>query len=66
MGGGPTIVMRVGGIGNPGDMLGALAQNLFNHVNPIGYSGVMTSPFCGSPTAAMPGRRLDVGLRLGL
>ena len=24
VGGGPTMVMRVGGIGNPGDMLGAL------------------------------------------
>jgi hypothetical protein len=41
------------------------AQNLFNHVNPIGYSGVMTSPFFGQPTAAMPARRIDVGLRLG-
>ena len=26
----------------------ASAQNLFNSVNPIGYSGVMTSPFFGS------------------
>ena len=43
----------------------ASAQNLFNHVNPIGFSGVMTSPFFGRPTAAMPGRRLDVGLRIG-
>jgi hypothetical protein len=43
----------------------ASAQNLFNHVNPIGFSGVMTSPFFGKPTAAMPGRRLDVGLRVG-
>jgi hypothetical protein len=41
------------------------AQNLFNHVNPIGFSGVMTSPFFGQPTAAMPGRRLDIGLRMG-
>jgi hypothetical protein len=41
------------------------AQNLFNHVNPIGYSGVMTSPFFGQPTAAMPARHIDVGLRLG-
>ena len=43
----------------------ASAQNLFNHVNPIGYSGVMTSPFFGRPTAAMPGRRLDLGIRIG-
>ncbi len=41
------------------------AQNLFNHVNPIGYSGVMTSPFFGQPTAAMPARRIDVGMRIG-
>ncbi len=41
------------------------AQNLFNHVNPIGFSGVMTSPFFGQPTAAMPGRRLDLGMRIG-
>jgi hypothetical protein len=41
------------------------AQNLFNHVNPIGYSGVMTSPFFGLPTAAMPGRRIDLGMRVG-
>jgi hypothetical protein len=43
----------------------ASAQNVFNHVNPIGYSGVMTSPFFGQPTAAMPGRRIDIGLRIG-
>ena len=41
------------------------AQNLFNNVNPIGYSGVMTSPFFGGPTAAMPGRRIDLGVRVG-
>jgi Carboxypeptidase regulatory-like domain len=41
------------------------AQNLLNHVNPIGYSGVMTSPFFGEPTAAMPARRIDVGLSMG-
>ena len=41
------------------------AQNLLNSVTPIGYSGVMTSPFFGQPTAAMPGRRIDVGARVG-
>jgi hypothetical protein len=41
------------------------AQNLFNRVNPIGYSGVMTSPFFGQPTAAMPARRIDLGMRIG-
>ncbi len=43
----------------------ASAPNLFNDVNPIGYSGVMTSPFFGEPTAAMPARRIDVGVRMG-
>ncbi len=43
----------------------ASAQNVFNHVNPIGYSGVMTSPFFGHPTAAMSGRRIDIGVRIG-
>ena len=42
----------------------AAAQNLFNTVTPIGYSGVMTSPFFGRPTAAMPGRRIDLGVRV--
>ena len=41
------------------------ASNLFNTVNPIGYSGVMTSPFFGQPTAAMPARRIDLGMRVG-
>jgi hypothetical protein len=41
------------------------ASNLLNRVNPIGYSGVMTSPFFGQPTGALPGRRLDVGMRVG-
>jgi hypothetical protein len=43
----------------------ASASNLLNHVNRTGYSGVMTSPFFGRPTAAMPGRRVDVGVRIG-
>ena len=43
----------------------AAAQNLFNQVALIGYSGVMTSPFFGQPTAALPGRRVDLGVRIG-
>ena len=39
-------------------------QNVFNQVNPVAYSGVMTSPFFGRPTGAMPGRRLDLGARI--
>jgi hypothetical protein len=80
-GGQPTmIVQRIGGPGG-GEISGSFgggaedrrvrfelfvsAFNLFNAVNRIGYSGVMTSPFFGQPTAAMPGRRVDVGLRVG-
>ena len=43
----------------------ASASNLFNAVNRTGYSGVMTSPFFGQATAAMPARRIDVGVRVG-
>lgn len=39
--------------------------NIFNAVNRIGYSGVMTSPFFRQPTAAMAGRRIDLGMRVG-
>ena len=40
-------------------------SNIFNAVNRVGYSGVMTSPFFGQPTAAMPGRKIDIGMRVG-
>ena len=39
------------------------ATNLFNHMNPIGFSGVLTSPLFAQPTAAMPGRRIETGMR---
>ena len=39
------------------------ATNLFNNVNPVGFSGVQSSPFFGQPIAAMPGRRLETGMR---
>jgi len=39
------------------------ATNLLNRANPVGFSGVQTSPFFGQPTAALPGRRLETGLR---
>jgi hypothetical protein len=41
------------------------ASNLLNHVNPMGYSGVMTSPFFGQPTAAGAARKIDVGMKIG-
>jgi hypothetical protein len=43
----------------------ASALNLLNSVAYTGYSGVMTSPFFGQPTSAMPGRRIDLGMRVG-
>jgi hypothetical protein len=39
------------------------ATNLFNHANLIGFSGVQTSPFFGQAIAAMPGRRIETGMR---
>jgi hypothetical protein len=41
------------------------ASNLFNTVNPTGYSGVMTSPFFGRPTAAAAARKIDIGMKIG-
>ena len=41
------------------------ASNLFNNVNPLGYSGVMTSPFFGQATAAAAARKIDVGMKVG-
>jgi len=69
VGGGGDMLNAIGGGGAEDKRvrfeLFVSAQNLFNHVNPTGYSGVMTSPFFGEPTAAMPARRIDVGLRMG-
>jgi carboxypeptidase family protein len=41
------------------------ASNVFNTVNPLGYSGVMTSPFFGQATGAAPARKIDVGMKVG-
>ena len=41
------------------------ASNVFNNVNPMGYSGVMTSPFFGRATMAGPARKIDVGMKVG-
>ncbi|MCU1385884.1 MAG: hypothetical protein JWL71_4581 [Acidobacteria bacterium] len=38
------------------------AQNLTNHANYIGYSGTLTSPFFGLPTAVQGMRKIDIGL----
>jgi Carboxypeptidase regulatory-like domain len=39
------------------------ATNLFNHANLIGFSGVQTSPLFGQAVAALPGRRIETGMR---
>jgi hypothetical protein len=78
--GGQMVVMRMGGgagdllgaIGGGGAEnkrlrieLFVAASNVFNHVNPMGYSGVMTSPFFRQPTIAGPARKIDVGMKIG-
>ncbi|HEV3214937.1 MAG TPA: TonB-dependent receptor [Vicinamibacterales bacterium] len=40
-------------------------QNLTNHANLQGYSGVLSSPFYGRPTMAGSARRISVGMNLG-
>ena len=41
------------------------AQNLTNHDNYVGYSGVLTSPFFGQPTNVMNPRKIEIGARVG-
>jgi hypothetical protein len=41
----------------------AQAYNIFNHTNPVNFSGVETSPFFRMATAALAGRRFETGLR---
>jgi hypothetical protein len=79
-GGTPTIMIRtiggpadssMGGFsGGPEDKrwrveLYLAGTNLFNHVNPGAYSGVLTSPFFGQPTSAGAPRKLELGVRFG-
>ena len=40
------------------------ANNLLNHTQLRGYSGVMTSPLFGKPTGAASGRMVTIGLGL--
>jgi hypothetical protein len=41
------------------------AQNLTNEANYLGYSGTLTSPFFGRPTAVSGMRKIDVGINFG-
>ena len=78
MGGGPMVVTIGGpGGGMPGAIGGAAndrrfrielyasAQNVTNHFNYIGYSGVITSPFFAEPTNVLNPRKIEVGMRFG-
>jgi hypothetical protein len=40
------------------------ATNLMNHANLTNFIGVETSPLFGQPTSALPGRRLELGIKL--
>jgi len=41
----------------------ASAQNVTNHRNYVGYSGVLTSPFFGEPTNILNPRKVELGAR---
>jgi hypothetical protein len=41
------------------------AQNVTNHYNYIGYSGVITSQFFGQPTNVLNPRKIELGMRFG-
>jgi hypothetical protein len=41
------------------------AYNALNHFNALNFSGVLSSPFYGQPTAAAAPRRVEVGGRIG-
>jgi hypothetical protein len=76
-GGGTVIMISGGGGGMPGGFTGGSgesrykiefyvsAQNVTNHHNYIGYSGVISSPFFGRPTNVLNPRKVEVGMRFG-
>ena len=39
-------------------------NNLTNHANLIGFSGVMTSPFFMTPTGVQNPRKVDIGMNV--
>jgi len=76
-GGGPqAIVINASGGGMPGGFPGGpgdrryrvelyvSVQNVTNHNNYIGYSGVLTSRFFGDPTNVLNPRKAELGVRL--
>jgi hypothetical protein len=60
----------LGGLGGDGDGTSrwrfevyVQAFNVLNRTNGVGYAGVLTSPFFGQATAALPARRIETGIR---
>ncbi len=43
----------------------AAAQNVTNHANYIGYSGVISSPFFRQATNVLNPRKIELGVRFG-
>jgi hypothetical protein len=76
-GGPPPIGVFVGGAGSSPEVrtfdqparfrIGVFlfANNLTNHANYVGYSGVITSPFFRQPTSVTGTRRVEMGLNFG-
>jgi hypothetical protein len=61
-----------GGPGGPGGNTGRVnleifvqANNVLNSVNYMNYTGILTSADFGLPRSAQPGRRIEVGTRVG-
>jgi len=63
-GSGPTVVSAPRPVSRYRLQLGVNAQNLTNHANFGGYSGVVTSPFFGQPTTVLNPRKVDVTVAL--
>ena len=74
---GPQVRLVRAGDGNPlgAGLLGDFSQrygvevyaqlfNALNRLNPVAFSGVMTSPFYGMPVSAAAPRRVEIGARL--
>jgi len=64
-GDGPQMVVMEGGNARYRLDLFANIQNAFNNVNYNAFIGNQLSPFFGTPTSAMPPRRIELGFSLG-
>lgn len=72
--GSTQITVQAGDYGAIRDQFGALqkklrfnfylqATNLFNHFNTANFVGILSSPFFGRPTAALPARQIETGVK---